>query len=397
MSPRDLLLSPAFPIGVDVGASGLRLVQLRRRGRALGVAAAARVEMPFADGAPLTSARIAALARGVIDRVNSGGFKGRACVISIDNRLVRVRSVRHPPMPDDELDRAVRLDAAGRLGFAESEQAEVGWLRAGSVRGTGDPREEVLVVGAPSEPIQSLVFALAAEGLRPLAVEPAFEACARAFTRKLRRAADQNTVRVIVDIGHATTGVTVTRGQTIAFFKQLEVGGRAMTAAAAQRLGIELTVADELRRQRAASAARGQQPGDPKVDRALFEAVRSIVGDLAHEVSLCLRYYGVTFRSARPDMCVIAGGEAHEPRLVETFAEALHLPVIAGRPLEGVQCDRTGGLPSDWTAMDAAWSVAVGLSLWDRRGGKRTGEVDESSATGHAAAPQPETPERRAA
>lgn len=388
MRPFDSIFAAPLPIGIDVGASGIRMLQLKRRGRGLAVQAVARAEVAF-EGRLDSPERARAIAEAVAKRLSSGGFSGRGCVLSIDNRLVRVRSVRQPPMPDDELDRAVRLDAPGRLGFAESDPAEYAWIRAGAVRVSGDPRDEILVIGTSSAWLEHLVFALAAEGLRPLAVEPSFASCARAHTRKLRRTSDESVVRAIVDIGHATTGMTVTRGQGIVFYKQLEVGGEAMNNAAALRLGMDPGVVAELRRQRAVSAASGAAATDAKVDRALFEAVRPVMGDLANEAALCLRYYGVTFRGSRPECCLIAGGEAIEPRMAETFGEALHVPTHVAKPFDGIVCDSVVGAPAGWLASESAWSVATGLSMRTWLGKPTRAERRAESAEDAAAEPAP--------
>ena len=385
----------ALPIGIDVGASGVRMLQLRRRGRGLEVIAASRVELEPSDD----RGRARAIAESVSRRVLAGGFVGRRCVLSIDNRLVRVRSVRVPPMPDEDLARAMRLDAPARLGFPESEPAQFAWIRAGSVRQSGDPREEVLVIGASSKPIEELVFLLAEHGLRPEGVEASFVAAARATTRQLRRASDQETVRVLVDVGHLTSGVTITRGQTVAFHKQLETGGHSMTLAASQRLGLEPAVIAQMRRQRAARAARGLSDGDPKVDRALFEAARSLMGDLANEVSLCLRHFGVTFRGSRPEWCALAGGEAHEPKLGQVIGECLRLPVCTASPLDHIRCAGASGVASDWELEQSAWAVASGLSLRNlpRRGIatlRESPRADESPERGGDIAP---VEQRRAA
>lgn len=363
----NLNISRVLPIGIDIGAAGARLFQARRTGfsgEALEAVGAARIELPFTATEPGSAERIAQIAAALKSRIAAGGFIGRECVISIDNRLLRVRSVRHPRMPDEELDRAIALDAPSRLGFATADDpsggCEIGWIRAGEVRQGDEFRDEVILVGAPREPIERLVFSLAAIGLRPQAVEPGFVAATRPFARSLRRDADQNTVRVIVDVGMLTTGVTIIRGQSIAFHKPLELGGLSMTLAVGQRLGLDANASIEIRRQRQVGA-----PIESRVDRAVFEAVRPMMADIANEVSLCLRYFGVSFRGSRPESCVLIGGEAGEPHFAEILSGAINLTTAIGHPLVGMSLDRlTGGRGAGLSSTeDAAWAVAAGLSL----------------------------------
>lgn len=376
MSLRELLNPGCLPIGIDIGASGVKMLQLRRRGRDMAVVAAARVDLPAAENDADQPQRTAALVSLMRRRLDSGGFVGGRCVVSLDDRLLRIRSTRQPRMPDDEMERAIRLDAPGRLGFAEGEGAEIGWIRAGEVRQGEDIREEVILVGVRRGPVEDLVARLAAAGFRPIAIEPGFVGCARSFGRTQRRASDEQLVKIVVDVGLRSTGVMLVRGRGAAFYKPLEIGGEAMTRASAERLGLEPATVADLRRQRKHDAAAGKPPSDPRVDRAMFEAVRPLIGDLAREVALCLRYYGVTFRGTRPEACFVVGGEAHEPRLAELLGLELHLPTSVGRPLERVGIERGRGLGEDTPGFHAEWSVAAGLGLrlWEQRSAPRSRE-----------------------
>lgn len=381
MLSRTLQLG-CLPIGVDIGAGGVKLAQLKPRGGGLEVNALARIDLPAGGVRPDDPGRLDALVELIARKVQSGGFSGKRCAISLDDRMVRTRSVRQPRMPLNELDAAARLDAPGRLGYPDGDSCEVGWLLAGEVRQNDDIRDEVIYVGSERQPIERLVYALSGAGLRPMSIEPGFTACTRCFTRSLRRAADQSTVQLIVDIGLETTGVILTRGRSVAFYKQLEMGGAALTRAASERLGLEPATVDDLRRRRMQPDAGGSAGVDPKVDRALYDAVRPLMGDLAHEVSLCVRYYSVTFRGAKPERCILAGGEAAEPRLAECFQDALHLSTGVGRPLEELTSpNRTNARVR---GSGAEWATSVGLSLRGRDDAKarRRAAAKRSAGTG---------------
>lgn len=377
----------ALPIGIDFGASSVKIAQLRQRAGGFALVDAARIDAECSLEQLDKPEHIVPLVGALKRRIDSGAFSGGRCVLSVDDRLLRIRSVRQPRMSDEETDRALRLEASGRLGFAEGEAAEIGWLRAGEVRQGEDVREELVVVGSRRGPIETLVFELARAGLQPIAVEPGFQACARIFGRTLRRAEDQSTVRVIVDFGWRSTGVIITRGRTVGFFKPLEVGGAQLNAAAGERLGLEPQAVAELRRQRMSNGEGAGEPVDRKVDRAVFEAVRPIIAELAREVALCLRYYGVTFRGARPDECLVVGGESREPRLVELLNDELRIPVSLAHPLAGIDA----GGPAQtgmWKSRDGELAVACGLGLreWEmsdnRRVGRRSGEARRTPGPG---------------
>ncbi len=350
-----------LPIGLDCGSSGAKAIQLRRFRGALSVVAAARINAPenLADPA----ARAKALAQGVARRLDTAGFVGRQCVLAIDDKLVRTRSVRLPILSDLETDKAVRVDGAQRLGF-DSPDAEIGWLRAGQVRQGDELREEVILAGASHHDVGIVVDALLEQNITPVAVEPSFLALARAIGRFYRRQDDQRHMRIVVDVGWSTSTVIALRGASVAFVKQLDFGGQLLDDAAAQRLNLDLESIAALRRDRQRAVT--EDPSitiDPRIDRAIFDAVRPTIADLAHEISLCVRYLLVTFRGDRPQEILLVGGEAAEPRLAEVIQETTDIPTRLARPLEGIDLAQASFAGSDRRGALNQWAVAAGLSF----------------------------------
>jgi|GEM_PF-1531380 len=299
------------------------------------------------------------LTQALTTALAAGAFQGRRCTIALSDEFLRVRSVRQPRMPKEEATCAIRLEAADRLGFRSGIKVEIDWIEAGEVRQGEDVREELILVGAESTRLAHIVDAVGEVGLAPIAVEPAFLAQARALGRTLRRADDTSLVRLIIDIGRRQTGVIVTRGSDVVFYKALEIGGERFDAAAAQRLGARPESVADLRRQRMRTPATER---DPRVDRAMFESIRPVMSQLTQEAALCLRYYSVTFFGERPTLALLVGDEAREPGLVKTVGESLSVPAAVATPLDGVALDGVGA-ESDRRSELAEWSTSVGACL----------------------------------
>lgn len=361
MGLRDLFGASDLPIGVELHAGGVRMLQGRVSRAGSSVRAAAVVPVNDKGRTAEDLSFIDDLVNAVGRGMTLGRFAGRDVVVGLDGRVVRTRSVRQARLNDADIEKAVRLDAPSRLGFVENEGCEIGWLRAGEVRQGDEVKDELIYVGARLSPLDRLLEGLLAHGLNPVAVEPSFTASARCHTRTLRRASDEAVSRIIVDVGECTTEVMVTRGRVIAFYKQIEVGGRAMTKMAAERLGLDPATVADLRQRRMSGVAGRDGAIDAKVERALFDAVRPLMNDLAQEVTLCLRYYSVTFRGSRPDGVIVVGQDAAEPNLASTLGEALHVPASVGRALDGFDLSRVGGV-IDGSTGGPQWGVCVGLT-----------------------------------
>ena len=229
----SILHNAVTPIGVDLGASGARLLQLRCATGRSAVIAATRAD---AGGEADDEARLGALAQQIARRLDTGAFRGRRCVVSLDDRALRVKSMRLPAMSDEETDQAVRVDGAERLGFAP-EQAEIGWIRAGEVRQGDEAKEEIILVGASREHVERVIESVSAVGLVPLAIEPGFQACARAIGRQRRRKGEREQTHLLVDVGSRASGVALIRGDRVAFYKQIEWGGTRSTPPPPPRSG----------------------------------------------------------------------------------------------------------------------------------------------------------------
>ncbi len=354
--------SKALPIGIDLGASGAKTVQLRVSRGQYSVVAAARVAPPNPG---FEAEDVSQLARAAAAKIEALRCVGSRCVVSLDNRLLRVRSIRMPQMSDEEISRALELEGAERLGLKPSD-AQVGWLRAGEVRQGDETRDELILAGAPRTAIETITNAFLDAGLTPIAVEPAFAACARALGRHYRRQSDQKHVRIVVDVGAKMSDIMVLRGDSVAFCKQLDWGGVRLDETASQKLRLEPDAVAEIRRQRRAAllgASADGAPVDARAERAIFDAIRPLLGELAHEVTLCMRYWMVTFRGERPEAVVLAGGEAEEPQLASVIQDATGIPTKVGRPLEGMAMAGASFAGADRRGAMSQWTVAAGLSL----------------------------------
>lgn len=357
-------LKPAYlPIGLDLSASGAKLLQFKRTRRGLEVVGAARIEADVDPSAESAEDRLSPVLEAITSRWRGAGMHGRRCVVGIGRDLVRIRSIRQPKMPFEEAENAVRIEAPDRLGFdPETEESEIGWIRAGEVRQSDQIRDEVIVFGAPTDTLRWLIDGLSDAGLRPIGTEPSFVGAARCFERAGRRTDDDAITRVLVDIGLSSTHLIVMHGASIRFYKAIAVGGRAMNQVVGERLGLDAQGAIDLRTRRIRPTRRHLDAmRDERTERAIFEAVRPVVDELAREISMCLRYYAVSFTGARPAYALVMGGEAAEPGLVEHIEHSVGLPCRLARPLEGVRLG--GALAGAEDAPHPEWAAAAGLSL----------------------------------
>jgi type IV pilus assembly protein PilM len=349
------------PIGLDLGAAGIKMVQLRDEGGRPALQAAAYEVIP---PNPDPSARMGLVAELIRKALHEAPFRGRRVATALGQSEFQMKNLRLPRMPLDELSAAVEFEAQDRFNLGEG--ANFRFVPAGEVRHGNELKEEVIVFAARSETIDANIQFCESLGLIPCAMDVAPCAVARSFVRFLRRAEDEAAVNVFLDVGRSGSAIIITRGCELAFLKLLETGGRRFSEAVGDALGLGPAEADELRiqnmREQALGAAIPKASVPEEMRLRIVDAVRPHAESIGRDLQLCLRYFAVTFRGQRPDCLTLVGGEAHEPALKQVLAESMDVPQIVGHPLRGVR--GLGAMAArDQRTLQPAWSVATGLAL----------------------------------
>ncbi len=347
-----------MPIGVDIGSTTIRLLQLSGVPRDLRVMDAARLAIPQEVRSDPGRCR-AFIVEAVRGAVRKGKFRGREAVMSLAPSEMAARNIRLPKMSDEELATAVNWEAQNKFPF-DTATAVIQYLQAGEVRQGDRVLNEVILLAAPRAEVENVIRLAAEAGLSLVSLDARPCAVFRGFERYLQRRADSEVVTVIVDLGAETT-VLVARGREIEFLKTIPIGGATLNRAVAECLDMAPAEAEGLRRHLGADRAGDDEAAD-QVARPVADAIRPHLEDLANEIGLCLRYHSVTFRTPRPQAVTFSGGESNNPSIVTVLGERLGIQAHVGEPLRGVKVDHVGPV-MDRRGGLAEWATAMGLSL----------------------------------
>jgi len=379
---RGLSRTKCGPIGLDVGAGGVKMLQLGRSGDKRYVVSAGRWPFPptpqeyTAD--PQQHRRMAA--QGIGELLRKGSFRGRDVVSCLRAVQMSVKNVRLPHMPEHELTNAVVWECQERFGFDVSPD-RVPYVNAGEVRQGTEVRDEIILMGVSAETIAEHLEMLSEARLHPIHIDAEAACLFRTYQRFLRRAEDESIISVIVDIGVGATKVIVARGSTIVLIKATDIAGHQFNESVAKELGLSYDEAVHLRRRGFRGQAVGEAGAGPAsgVEWSVFDAIREQVQALAREISLCLRYCSVTFRGLRPETITLTGGEAHDATLMRLLAEHLDCECVVGDPLRGIDLGDVD-LGGDRRGPLTEWSVATGLALRGLGSGVRTETTDDDGS-----------------
>ncbi len=357
-----------LPIGLDIGADSVKMLQVEPVGNHLSVIASGRMPIPE-EARHDRVAHLTAAIDLVRQMLQTHPFVGNRLVTCLPRDIVHIKNVRLPLIPAAELSAAVEFEARNIFPF-DVTQSRMHWVLAGEVRQGTEVRQEVIALAAQNDQVNEFVEQIHRSGgvIESLDIEPC--ALHRCYERYIRRRDDEQDVFVLVDIGLRRTQVIVCRGRDLSFFKSIDIGGEHFNESVSKKLGISIPEARALRRRMCETAS----PTDRRdsVTRSVFDATRVQMEDLCREMALCLRYYLVTFRGHRPRTVRMVGGEANDPQLLAMMQAASSIPMEIAKPL--LSADTSALRPADRQGSMSEWATAFGLAM---RTTKRTfGPVD---------------------
>lgn len=330
---KHLIKSSKYPIGIDIGAYAVRLVQLEERGGEAVVSASS--VQPLNPALPATGA---ARDQAVIDAIGKAmsacQFKGNAVVTSLPANAVIYKNIRIPVMPPNEIRAAVAWEASDRLHLS-LDDVELQYLNVGEVRQGDENKQEIILLAVKKNLINQHVALLAQCNLIPTAVEAAPSALAR-WANYHQDPQDAQAAAVVLDLGYDSSKILICRHGRVLFYKQIDSAGRQINEYLAGKLNLGVEDIDEARIniiKRSIEEQSDETPsakvGEPTIERVLVDAQRLIASELTREINLCMRYFSVTFRGHRPERAWATGGLSRDANFLRMIQESSGLKLDA--------------------------------------------------------------------
>ncbi len=370
VAQRDIL-----PIGVDVGCSVTKLVQLGRVRDQTELLAYARIPIPENLRADQHE-YLAFLRKNIPHVLKTHPFKGKKCIFSLPAAKTFVRAMKIPRLDSKATELAVRRTVQMELPYPIDE-AVVRHIVAGEVYDNGEMLQEVIVIAMPLDILNAHLDAFGRMGLEIVGVSIESVALVKCFAGLLSNSASQI---AFIDMGSTSTQVTISHGANIVFSRNILHGidQVAQTAVEGQTTLSEEHQSPEphpLSAQNpeidgADSALRPNTGGLP--EGALLRAsvgtgtpAKSWVNTICGEIGQCMRYHESTFRISKIERMIFTGGQAKDRQLCQEIAHSLNVPAQIGDPLAAMRPGNTPDASSGEarSTTDPDLAVSVGLSL----------------------------------
>jgi type IV pilus assembly protein PilM len=237
------LIPGSFPIAIDFGCAGLKVLQLASGDPPTLIAAA--FEPTPEDLMDDHTKRLAWQIERLPGLIKNSGFKGKRAVCAIPSSLAYCKHMQLPGGDAREVADQVAQTLAMQLGCAPEallcRHVEVG------PAATGGGKTEFIGFASGRGVIERLMGAIRAARLEPVGMHPEAVAVVRAFDHATRRTGDAEVTSLYLDMGAGHTSVMIAHGTRLVFCKPIAMGGHQLDTLVARQLKVHL---EEAHRQR---------------------------------------------------------------------------------------------------------------------------------------------------
>ncbi len=352
-----MLFSRSKPVvGLDIGSSAVKAIELKASGRGFKVVAMGVEPVPpdsIVDGAIIDASAVTDAVRRVLQ---SPRFKARDVVASLSGSSVIVKKISLPVMSDDDLNQSIQWEAEQYIPF-DIQDVNLDYQiltpvaqRQGSM--------EVLLVAAKKDKIADYTGVVSAVGRKTVVVDVDAFALQNAF--ETNYGIEPGRVVALVNAGASATNINLVCDGTSLFTRDVGIGGNAFTEAIQKELGLPFEGAED--------AKKGMPVDGVRADD-LRPVLHAVMDNVLLEIEKTFDFFKATSSNDRIDRVIVSGGGSLVQHFEQALRERLGVEVERFDPFKAVSIDPAAlqsGSAADYAPLCA---VALGLAL--RKGGDR--------------------------
>ncbi len=327
-------------IGVDVGATSIKIVELAPIGKdKWKLVTAASIPTP-AGGMNNTTAVTAA----IVKLLKEAGTKSKRVVAALPEDQVSSHVVDMPILSDEEVKSAVQWQVEQYIPIP-MDRAVWSYEVVKKDKATGNM--EILLVATSKALVSSYTQVLQAAGLEVLALETELTATSRACVPTTLPAS------MVVDIGAKSTDLGIVSHGQLVFSRTIPTAGEAFTRAIESGLGLDTGVAEQYK------SAYGMAP--TKLDGKLSSAMQPVLNVISTEIKKTADFYASKHTGEVIKLVTISGGAAQLLDLVGILSSTVGIEVAVANPFAKVNLDQNQTKALASTA--SYYCVAAGLAM----------------------------------
>lgn len=338
-------------VGLDIGSSSIKLVELKARKNGEYVLQRVGVEPLSQEAIVDGSIMDSSLVVDAINKLtNETGARGSNFATSVSGHSVIIKKIQIPPMSQEELAESIQWEAEQYIPF-DINDVRLDYLVL-SDGDFGGEAMEVLLVAVKRDKVNDYVSVITQSGKTAAVVD--LDAFAVQNAYELNYDVPTSKVVALVNMGATVTTINVlARGQTV-FWRDLSIGGNDFSEALQREYSLSFDQAERVKRGEQVEAC------SPAEARPVLDAVSA---DMAAEIQKTFDFFAATAAEENVSQLVLSGGCALTPNLQQTLEEQFGVPTEFIDPLRRIEYSESN-FDGQWLRSIApTLSVAVGLAM----------------------------------
>lgn len=346
-------------VGIDIGASAVKLCQLKRAKKSYALEAFGMVGLPpeaVVDGALMNSARIV---EAIQELIAAHKIKNRQVALAVSGHSVIIKKIPLPKMTPQELQESIQWEAEQFIPFDINDvHIDVQIVNEQSAQ---QGQMDVVIVAAKKDLINEYTSVILEAGLEPVicdvdafAVENMFEANYELPTA--------GTV-ALVNVGASKTNINILSKGISSFTRDLTIGGNAVTEEIQKQMGVSFEEAETLKLggQPASRRDTGTTVTDAVVPADVERAIQTVAESITSEIQRSIDFYSATSADPSANTVYLTGGTAKLQALGRALESRIGVPVVIVDPFKNLEVRESD---RDYMkSVSAQAAVSVGLAL----------------------------------
>lgn len=335
-------------IGIDIGSSSVKLVQLKEHKGVFQLLNAGIIPLPpeaIVDNTLMDSSAIVEVIKNL---TSSLAVKVKDVACSISGNSVIIRKISLPAMPPEELEDQIVWEAEQYIPFDINDvNMDFQILSPDSI----DPsRMSVLLVASKKDIINDYVAVFNEAGLHLSVVDVDSFAVQNAFEANHEPGSGE--VLALVNIGASIMNINVVKDGITLFTRDVQMGGNLYTEEIQKQLGLS-----------SAEAESAKMLAYETRDGALLEVLGKVNETITQEIRRSLDFYNSTANDDRITRIFASGGCSKVFNLLATIGEKLGVPVEMINPFAKLHYNEKDFDPEYLQEIAPLMAVTVGLAI----------------------------------
>ena len=337
-------------VGVDIGSSSVKAVELQGKGtdlQLLNLGFEALQADSVVDGQIM---ELNAVSNAISSIFNEHKIKTTKVAAGVNGHSVIVKNIVLPQMTEDELQESFAWHAEEHIPFDISD-VNLDY----HVMNRSDDAIHVLLAACKRDKVANLKQAIQLAGKQPSVVD--VDAFALQNCYELNYAPQPGHVVALLNIGASTTNINILNGVRSVFTRDATFGGNQYTSLLQKEMGLTFDQAEAVKR---------GVPLPEGIEQRDIAPILDTVSDiLALEIQKTMDFYRATVEEGESavEKILVSGGGSKLKGLVDFLSRRFEVPVEMFDPFRKIKVDSRGFDPEYMREIVPEMAIAVGLAL----------------------------------